>query len=236
MKEEGVKRLYRGVTPVALGSIPSHAVQFGAYEGMKEYLDAGKETSTATSAVAGAFATMCHDAIVTPFDVVKQHMQLNPKKYAGLVGSFGCILKEHGWKAFYVSYSTTLIMNAPFMAAYFASYEKLKSVLGEYPSLEGHLTHFLAGGGAGALAGCISTPIDVIKTRLQLGNMFHLKASGPFDVARQIYKEQGLLGFTRGMTARIVYFIPSAAITWTTYEGVKLFLQSISGTSERNDS
>jgi hypothetical protein len=50
----------------------------------------------------------------------------------------------------------------------------------------------------------------------------HARVSMAFvDAASSIYREQGLRGFLRGSGARALYFMPSAAITWSTYEIVK---------------
>ena len=78
------------------------------------------------------------------------------------------MLEEEGIQAFYRSYRTTLIMNVPFTAVHFATYEAAKKLLGRRVADEDRLeTHLLAGGAAGALASAVTNPMDVVKTRLQ---------------------------------------------------------------------
>lgn len=45
------------------------------------------------------------------------------------------------------------------------------------------------------------------------------------QIASSIYRQEGWRGFMRGASARVVYFIPSAAICWTTYETFKRILK-----------
>jgi solute carrier family 25 iron transporter 28/37 len=71
---------------------------------------------------------------------------------------------------------------------------------------------------AGAVAAAVTTPLDVCKTLLQTrGNSDDAairKARGMLDAAKIIYARQGPVGFTRGMTPRIVSNIPSNALCW----------------------
>ena len=56
---------------------PAHAVHFAVYEAAKKGL--GKttaETSFVGAAAAGATATIISDACMTPFDVIKQRLQV----------------------------------------------------------------------------------------------------------------------------------------------------------------
>ena len=85
-----------------------------------------------------------------------------------LCRAFLQMLEEEGIQAFYRSYRTTLIMNVPFTAVHFATYEAAKKILGRRVADEDRLeTHLLAGGAAGALASAVTNPMDVVKTRLQ---------------------------------------------------------------------
>ena len=62
-----------------------------------------------------------------------------------------------------------LLMNIPFMAIYFASYEGAKQALLDYAGGEETLLiQGVAGGAAGGAAAAFTTPLDVVKTRLQL--------------------------------------------------------------------
>lgn len=60
-----------------------------------------------------------------------------------------------------------LVMNVPFTALHFATYESAKKllVLEEDESLAVQLA---AGGTAGGVSAALTTPLDVVKTRLQL--------------------------------------------------------------------
>lgn len=51
--------------------------------------------------------------------------------------------------------------------------------------------------------------MDVVKTRLQV---FETKASA-WTVAKELYKEAGWRGFTKGMVPRILWIAPGTAIT-----------------------
>ena len=56
---------------------PAHAVHFAVYEAAKKGLgETVAETSFAGAAAAGAAATIVSDACMTPFDVIKQRLQV----------------------------------------------------------------------------------------------------------------------------------------------------------------
>lgn len=223
-RTEGVMRLYRGIPAILLAAIPSHAVYFATYEFCKEKFGANAKGHTPMrTAAAGACAVSAHDAIITPLDVVKQRLQVFNSRYTGIQHCVNDIMKQEGLSAFYISYPTTVLMNIPFMSVHFACYESFKLVFSDEHGHHGPVQEMFAGGLAGAAGGFVSTPFDVVKTRIQTketkGNV------GPITVCKEIMKEEGIMGFSRGMQARVLYFIPSAAICWTTYETMKKILK-----------
>jgi len=245
LKEEGVRGLYRGVGAVVLGAIPGHAIHFATYEAVKRWLGgshtaSGKDNSGWRNVVAdmgaGSCATMMHDAVSTPVDVVKQRMQLygNTSTYGKRISTTAMqAFKEGGWRAFYVSYPTTVAMNIPVFAVYFATYERVKKFMTpllklEDPDAFNPLIHSSAGACAGGVAAACSNPLDVIKTRLQTQVVREgvPEFSGPIDCIRKLVAKDGLNGFLKGLSARVIYQAPGAACCWLAYEYVKHVLKS----------
>ncbi|KAK9448596.1 mitochondrial carrier domain-containing protein [Limtongia smithiae] len=225
---EGARTLWRGITSVAIGAGPAHAVYFSVYEFTKNALG-GNEAGyhpLATS-LAGACATTAADALMNPFDVIKQRMQLYGSKFPNIGACALSIYKVEGFSAFYLSYPTTLAMNVPLTALNFTTYEALSKLLNPDRKYD-PLTHCVAGGLAGAVAAAATTPMDVIKTFLQT------KGTSPdpeiknckslMEAARIIYRREGPRGFIRGLRPRIVSNMPSTAICWTSYEMAKFYL------------
>jgi hypothetical protein len=104
-----------------------------------------------------------------------------------------------------------------------SSYEKLKFEFGSRDWIHGTPQHLVCAAIAGSSAGIITTPLDVIKTRIQTDKVLVQRGMlSAFQMAvSAIKKEEGMFGFTRGAMARALYFAPSAAIVWSTYEIVK---------------
>eukprot|EP00823_Brevimastigomonas_motovehiculus_P004569 TRINITY_DN3035_c0_g1_i1.p1 TRINITY_DN3035_c0_g1~~TRINITY_DN3035_c0_g1_i1.p1 ORF type:complete len:295 (-),score=34.05 TRINITY_DN3035_c0_g1_i1:280-1164(-) len=223
-RQEGCFRLYRGLGAIVAGAIPSHALYFATYESVKTKIGANAEGHhPVKDAVAGSCATMAHDAVVTPLDVVKQRLQMRDSRYFGIRHCFRSIIRTEGFSALYASYPVTVLLNIPFVSVYFSTYETIKKLLA--PNGNSQTIHqIVAGGAAGALGGLISTPLDVLKTRIQTydRNLF-----GPLNVrllVRNMIRDEGMKVFARGAQARVLFFVPSAAITWSTYEFMKRFL------------
>ncbi|KAG6836985.1 hypothetical protein H0H93_016689 [Arthromyces matolae] len=164
---EGLRALWRGVSSVALGAGPAHAVHFGTLEAVKE-LAGGNEAGNqwlATS-LAGASATIASDALMNPFDVVKQRMQVHKSEFRSVFTCARTVFRTEGIGAFYVSYPTTLAISIPFNAIQFTVYEQLKRFLNPTHKYS-PTTHIVSGAVAGAVAAAVTTPLDVAKTILQ---------------------------------------------------------------------
>ncbi len=75
--------------------------------------------------------------------------------------------------------------------------------------------------GAGAVAGLVNTlvlsPLDVVKTRLQVQGRYH----GTFHALRTMLREEGIGAYYRGLSASLMAFIPNWSIWWLTYETCK---------------
>lgn len=205
-------------------AIPSHAAYFGTLEIAKHGLGANESGNfPLRNALAGALATISHDVVVTPLDVVKQRLQVHGNTYSGTVSCLKSILEREGWKALYRSYPTTLLMNVPFMSLFVSTYETAKFVLETHQLASGTGQHVVAAGFAGSLSGLLTNPLDVVKTRIQVLGSSYGMIQASFYVFGDVFRSSGFWGFFKGAGARSLYFAPSAAITWSTYEMAKTF-------------
>ncbi|KAI3461682.1 hypothetical protein Pfo_018345 [Paulownia fortunei] len=234
MKSDGPRGLYRGIGAMALGSGPGHAVYFSVYEFCKNSFSGGNPNNSAAHAVSGVCATVASEAVLTPMDMVKQRLQLSSSPYNGLWDCVRRVLREDGIRAFFASYRTTVLMNAPFTAVHFTTYEAAKrglmEVSPESVSDERLLVHATAGAAAGALAAGLTTPLDVVKTQLQCQGVCgcdrFVSGSIP-NVVRTIVKKDGYSGLMRGWMPRMLFHAPAAAVCWSTYEAIKAFFQKL---------
>ncbi|XP_073115099.1 uncharacterized protein [Elaeis guineensis] len=235
VRSEGPSGLYRGIAAMGLGAGPAHAVYFAVYEVCKDRLGGNRPDGRhhpLIHAISGVLATTASDAVLTPMDVVKQRLQLRRSPYGGVRDCVVRMLREEGLGSFYASYRTTVIMNAPFTAVHFSTYEAVKKVLSgitpENVSEEQLLVHVTAGGAAGALAGAVTTPLDVVKTRLQCQGVCGadtFSSSSIIMAIKKIVAKDGPRALIQGLKPRVLFHAPAAAICWSTYEAMKSFLQ-----------
>jgi len=222
-----LKGLWKGVGSMFWGAGPAHAVYYGSYEYLKHKMNIDEGENHMKEAAAGAIATVLSEAVLNPFDVVKQRQQIEHTSKS-MINCGMNILRKEGVGAFYVSYPTTLLMNIPFNSIHFIIYEYYRKKLnptGKYDPK----SHIIAGAMAGGIASIVTNPLDVSKTLLQLrgtsADSTIAHANGLWQASKIIYQKNGLIGFTKGMVPRMLYNMPSTAISWTAYEFCKYFLQ-----------
>lgn len=232
LRREGVTGLYRGVSAMALGAGPSHALYFATYEKAKDLLggNAAGHHPLATAA-AGATATLVNDGAMNPWDVIKQRMQVSHSPYRSVWHCALATWRAEGLLAFYRSYWTTVVMNVPYTLVHFPTYESTKKLLAASSTGtqqdEGLLVELLAGGAAGGLAAAVTTPLDLVKTRLQLegmGSATRYATMSVVPVLQRIVAEEGTSALWRGWAPRVLFHAPAAAICWGIYASAKKLL------------
>lgn len=250
---EGAYALWRGVSSVLLGAGPAHAVYFSVFEATKTML-VNRVTGSSTNKIvtdethpliasgAGIAATVASDALMTPFDVIKQRMQVGdkivekapvstanaasarPSNSVRLFRTAASIYQREGLSAFFISYPTTLFTNIPFAALNFGFYEYLSSILNPENTYNPYY-HCVSGAIAGGIAAALTNPLDCIKTALQTRgistNESLRSVNGFASAAKALHRQGGMGAFLRGLKPRIIFNVPSTAISWTAYEMAK---------------
>lgn len=148
-------------------------------------------------------------------------MQVHQSEFRSVLTCAKVVYRNEGLAAFYVSYPTTLAISIPFNAIQFTVYEQVKRFMN--PSHEYSPTsHIVAGAVAGAVAAAVTTPLDVAKTILQTRGTSSdadiRNTRGMMDAFRVIWQRDGLKGFGRGLTPRVLTIMPSTALCWLSYE------------------
>lgn len=117
--------------------------------------------------------------------------------------------------------------SVPFSAIYFPAYSHLKTdVFGESPTKKlGVFELLTAGAIAGMPAAYLTTPCDVIKTRLQVeARKGETSYTSLRHCAKTILKEEGLKAFFKGGPARIMRSSPQFGFTLAAYEVLQKLL------------
>lgn len=174
------------------------------------------------ASLSGVAATITSDALMTPFDVIKQRMQNNTvNDLRSTIKTSTHIYRTEGIRAFFVSYPTTLILSIPFAALNFGIYEFASDKLNPHQHYN-PIIHCVSGGISGAFAAAITTPLDCVKTVLQTKSIPNTNSL--LTATDALYKQGGINAFFRGLKPRVVFNVPATAISWTAYEMAKAYL------------
>lgn len=166
---------------------------------------------------------------MNPADVIKQRLQMYNSPYRNVLHCAMEIMRKEGNHAFYRSYSTQLTMNIPFHCTHLVIYEYTQELLNPKREYD-PVAHMLSGALAGATASAITTPLDVCKTLLNTQETGVLSVaqrnsiSGMSTAVSTIYRCCGIKGYFNGWQARIMFSMPSTAISWTVYESFKYYM------------
>lgn len=180
-RQEGVARgLYSGVTPAFVGSFASTVIFFGCYESSKRAMIDHGVSPWIAYFVAGWGADLAASPFYVPTEVLKTRLQLQGRfnnpfftsgyNYKSTLNALRTIYRTEGLAELFSGYKATLFRDLPFSALQFTFYEQEQKLAKSWvgPGKEiGLPLEILTGATAGGMAGIITCPMDVVKTRIQ---------------------------------------------------------------------
>ncbi len=165
-----------------------------------------------------------------------------PLPYASTSDALAKVIAGEGVRGLYRGFGAVLFISPLASAAYFSGYETSKRLLAG-TALEDRLgasgTYVAAGLVAQALAGCLFTPQDVVKERLQVQRIAARPAqglipatvtyTGSIDAVRAIVRAEGPRGLFRGYWAQNAAWWPWNVLYFVSYEHARDALAKASG-------
>ncbi|XP_022851295.1 S-adenosylmethionine carrier 1, chloroplastic/mitochondrial-like isoform X1 [Olea europaea var. sylvestris] len=219
-----LKGLYSGLSGNLVGVLPASAIFVGVYEPAKQKLlkSLPENFSALAHLTAGAVGGAASSIVRVPTEVVKQRMQTG--QFASAPDAVRLIIAKEGIKGLYAGYGSFLLRDLPFDAIQFCIYEQLR--IGYRLSARRDLSdpeNAMIGAFAGAITGAITTPLDVIKTRLMVqGSAMQYK--GILHCVSTIAREEGSSVFFKGMGPRVLWIGIGGSIFFGVLERTKLLL------------
>ncbi len=200
------KGVFNGLSKNIAGCVPATALFFLAYEPTKRYLERmlPSEQNYAAMFAAGATGCLASSIVRVPTEVIKTRAQTGNK-----VQSLGGILRASGITGLFVGYGSFLIRDLPFDAIEFSLYEEAKISYakwrGRTPSEVSRAEATVLGATAGGITGFVTTPLDVIKTRLMTDTCTINPLKGVVDCGTRIVREEGAKALFRGASPRVAW-------------------------------
>ncbi|GKC09595.1 mitochondrial uncoupling protein 1 [Tanacetum coccineum] len=180
-KEEGLASLWKGIVPGLHRQCLFGGLRIGLYEPVR----------SSCFFISRALAI----SVANPTDLVKVRLQAEgklapgvPRRYSGSLNSYSTI---EGVRALWTGLGPNVARNAIINAAELASYDQVKQTILKIPGFTDNvLTHLLSGLGAGFLAVCVGSPVDVGQFAFYKGFIPNFKRLGSWNVIMFLTLEQ----------------------------------------------
>ncbi|XP_022751009.1 S-adenosylmethionine carrier 1, chloroplastic/mitochondrial [Durio zibethinus] len=216
--------LYSGLAGNLAGVLPASALFVGVYEPIKQKLLKlfPENLSAVAHLTAGAIGGIAASFIRVPTEVVKQRMQTG--QFTSASHAVRLIASKEGFKGLYAGYGSFVLRDLPFDAIQFCIYEQLR--IGYKAVAQRDLNdpeNAIIGAFAGALTGAITTPLDVIKTRLMVQGSAN-QYKGIFDCVQTIVREEGPTALLKGIEPRVLWIGIGGSIFFGVLESTKRLL------------
>lgn len=226
----GFTGIYAGVGSALVGSAPGAALFFVTYESTKSLLRSRRSASQTTAGAwteplehmaAASAGEVAACMVRVPTEVVKQRAQAG--QYASSLGAVRGILAQRArvglrgvGRELYRGWGVTVLREVPFTVIQFPVWEGLKGWWQGRRGRErvGAVESAAFGSVAGGVAAGVTTPLDVVKTRLMLGR----EREGVGVLVGRMVREEGAGAFFRGVGPRVVWISVGGAVFLGSYQ------------------
>jgi Mitochondrial carrier protein len=223
-----LQRVYKfGGQPVATDFMTT---RFGAYADALTGCDAAK-SKLLLHASAGAMIGV-GEVVLLPLDVLKIKSQNNPAALAGR--GLISILRQEKLSGLYKGAGWTAARNAPGSFSLFGASAFVKgSIFGLENFNDATLLQNFAASAAGGIASItVASPLDVVKTRLQMRD-FGSSATG-FQILKDMMRKEGPGALFKGLVPKLFVVGPKLIFSFTIAQHtIALFDDMLNGNSRR---
>ncbi|KAI4122212.1 MAG: hypothetical protein LQ338_005948 [Usnochroma carphineum] len=227
----GFRGIYAGVGSALVGSAPGAALFFVTYEGLKMRLAEFRKRGGINGGlmmsepmdhiIAASAGEVAACAVRVPTEVIKQRAQAaqQPSSMAALkfiLARRGEVGVRGVWREMYRGWGITVMREVPFTAIQFPLWERMKAWRrrtkgrGEVTAVESGVLGSVAGGVAAGL----TTPLDVLKTRMMLAR----EKEAAWSMFRRIWEGEGPGAFLAGMGPRVMWISAGGAVFLGSYQ------------------
>ncbi|KAI3915416.1 hypothetical protein MKW98_022374 [Papaver atlanticum] len=208
-----------GVTKTKLNS---NVVAASPNENGKRKIEMHSSTYYAACTFGGIASCGLTHMTVTPLDLVKCNMQIDPTKYQSISSGFGVLLKEQGIKGFFRGWVPTLFGYSAQGACKFGFYEFFKKHYSDTAGPENAAKYktliYLAGSAsAEVIADVALCPFEAVKVRVQTQPGF---ARGLSDGLPKFVKSEGYAGLYKGLVPLWGRQIPYTMMKFASFETI----------------
>jgi len=232
-REEGPRALWKGLAPALVRQVSYTSLSLVIYEPIRDFYRNLLEGSSASSSsgpsyaqrlAAGGTAGAMAISVFNPAEVVKTQVQSNlgdlrMRDVISRVWAKDGILGF--WAGVRPNVARTFLVNA----AELGTYDEAKSRLAPYLG-EGLLAHVGASGCAGFTSACVSTPADVVKTRLMNAAGGQKQYSGMLQAGYRILADEGPVALYKGFLPICVRKLIWCATFFVSYEQIRAAVNS----------
>jgi hypothetical protein len=214
---QGLRGFYRGLSPVLTTAIPGTTAYFtGAH-----LTERALGTGAASSFAQGLAGQLAGSAVWVPSEVLKelrQMMNMKPELRGKTTPQLlRHIVRHEGVRGLYRGFVPQLLTFGPFNSLGVLLSTQLKQrVFGNQDNVAASFTSFLFGFG---IAAAVTTPIDVVKTRIQVSTADpkRFPYRGIYECIKHVLEKEGLRAFLSGGLERALWLGQRQAIAWTTF-------------------
>ncbi|CDW73932.1 mitochondrial substrate carrier family protein [Stylonychia lemnae] len=184
-----------------------------------------KQSLILKRAILGGAASIVAASSTHPIDVVKIRLQTQyqsqEKVYRNFFQSIRLIHSNEGITGLYKGLSASWVRESIYSTIRLGSYEPIKQLLGATdPNNTSFFLKFLSGGMAGMVASMFSTPMDLIKIRMQASDYTQQRRS-ILSHGKEIYQNWGLKGLWKGVQPTVFRAILLNATFLASYDHTK---------------
>ncbi|SCW03394.1 LAFE_0G09450g1_1 [Lachancea fermentati] len=231
--KEGASRLYKGISSPVLMEAPKRATKFACNDEFqkiyKREFGNGKLTQS-LSILSGASAGCCEAFVVVPFELVKIRLQDASSSYKGPIDVVRKIIAKEGVLAMYNGLESTLWRHGVWNSGYFGLIFQVRNLLPKAQSkTEQTRNDLIAGTIGGTFGSLLSTPFDVVKSRVQNTAVVPgavRKYNWSCPALLTIYKEEGFKALYKGFVPKVLRLGPGGGILLVVFTGVMDFFRA----------